>query len=145
MEVPFPFPLSMVSTLIDLPPGAWEKDEERKQSLVLFYSLHFLCAVKMATGFTFPFICMWCYILFTDLPPGAWEKMKKENNWDNINLRDKRYHQVIHLVSKNKKQKQKRRTRRQVSYIVNSVMNKYFESVCRDITVYDYMWLNTSK
>ncbi|XP_072024351.1 TRPL translocation defect protein 14-like [Amphiura filiformis] len=30
---------------------------------------------------------------------GHWERMKEEFNWDNISMRDKRYDQVIHLVS----------------------------------------------
>lgn len=45
----------------------------------------------------FKFMLIYCAI--TDLPPGGWERMRTENDWDNVNLRDKRYHQVIHLVS----------------------------------------------
>ena len=34
-----------------------------------------------------------------DMKPGQWERMKKENNWNEIELRDGRYNQVIHMVS----------------------------------------------
>ena len=34
-----------------------------------------------------------------DLKPDQWEKMKLQNNWNNVELRDNRYNQVIHMVS----------------------------------------------
>ncbi|CAH1797770.1 unnamed protein product [Owenia fusiformis] len=33
------------------------------------------------------------------LPPESWEKMRNKNDWNNVELRDNRYNQVIHLVS----------------------------------------------
>lgn len=33
------------------------------------------------------------------LPPEDWERMRKENNWNEVDLRDNRYNQVIHMVS----------------------------------------------
>lgn len=37
--------------------------------------------------------------LFLDMKPDQWERMKRENNWNDIELRDGRYNQVIHMVS----------------------------------------------
>ena len=34
-----------------------------------------------------------------DLKPGEWERMKEENDWNEVDLRDSRYNQVIHMVS----------------------------------------------
>lgn len=28
-----------------------------------------------------------------------WEKMMKDNNWNNVELRDNRYNQIVHMVS----------------------------------------------
>ncbi|XP_059169239.1 TRPL translocation defect protein 14-like isoform X2 [Physella acuta] len=36
------------------------------------------------------------------LQPGDWGKMKELNGWNEVNLRDKRYDQVIHMVSSSK-------------------------------------------
>ncbi|KAH3885320.1 hypothetical protein DPMN_009314 [Dreissena polymorpha] len=33
------------------------------------------------------------------LDPGDWEKMRRENNWNEVDIRDNRYNQVIHMVS----------------------------------------------
>ncbi|XP_074642321.1 TRPL translocation defect protein 14-like isoform X1 [Tubulanus polymorphus] len=33
------------------------------------------------------------------MEPGQWEKMKKENDWNDVELRDSRYNQIIHMVS----------------------------------------------
>jgi predicted ATPase len=33
------------------------------------------------------------------LKPSQWERMKTENNWNEVELRDSRYNQVIHMVS----------------------------------------------
>ncbi|ELT98807.1 hypothetical protein CAPTEDRAFT_170068 [Capitella teleta] len=33
------------------------------------------------------------------LKPEQWERMKKDNNWNEIDIRDSRYNQVLHLVS----------------------------------------------
>jgi len=33
------------------------------------------------------------------MQPGQWEAMKAKNNWNDVELRDNRYNQVIHLVS----------------------------------------------
>jgi hypothetical protein len=33
------------------------------------------------------------------MKPEHWERMKMENNWNEVELRDSRYHQVIHMVS----------------------------------------------
>lgn len=34
-----------------------------------------------------------------DLPSEDWERMKRENGWSEVDLRDNRYNQVIHMVS----------------------------------------------
>jgi hypothetical protein len=36
---------------------------------------------------------------FADLKPEQWERMKAENRWNEIEVRDSRYNQVLHLVS----------------------------------------------
>lgn len=33
------------------------------------------------------------------IEPGKWEKMKKDNSWNDIELRDNRYNQIVHMVS----------------------------------------------
>lgn len=33
------------------------------------------------------------------LPPEDWERMKQENGWSEVDLRDNRYNQIIHMVS----------------------------------------------
>jgi predicted ATPase len=33
------------------------------------------------------------------IAPDKWEKMKKDNNWNDIELRDNRYNQIVHMVS----------------------------------------------
>jgi hypothetical protein len=35
----------------------------------------------------------------SDLPPDDWERMKRDNGWSEVNLRDNRYNQVLHMVS----------------------------------------------
>ena len=34
-----------------------------------------------------------------DLKPDQWERMKKHNKWNDVEMRDNRYNQVIHMVS----------------------------------------------
>ena len=36
---------------------------------------------------------------FSDMSAAQWEELLKNNNWNNVSLRDARYDQVIHLVS----------------------------------------------
>ena len=31
--------------------------------------------------------------------PDQWERMKEENGWNEVDLRDSRYNQVIHMIS----------------------------------------------
>lgn len=38
-------------------------------------------------------------ILIAVITPEKWEKMMKDNNWNNVELRDNRYNQIIHMVS----------------------------------------------
>jgi len=35
----------------------------------------------------------------SDMKPEDWEQMRKVNEWNNVELRDGRYNQVIHMVS----------------------------------------------
>lgn len=35
----------------------------------------------------------------SDLHPGDWERMKKKNNWNEVEMRDTRYNQVLHMVT----------------------------------------------
>lgn len=37
--------------------------------------------------------------IFSDLPRSDWERMKAENGWHEVDLRDNRYNQIIHMVS----------------------------------------------
>jgi len=46
-----------------------------------------------------PDIAMIRNVLLTDLKPEQWERMKKEFGWNEVEMRDNRYNQVIHLVS----------------------------------------------
>lgn len=39
------------------------------------------------------------YFRFTVISKDKWEKMMKENNWNNVELRDNRYNQIVHMVS----------------------------------------------
>ena len=41
------------------------------------------------------FACGYFSVLSTDL----WDRMMRENGWNNVELRDNRYNQVIHMVS----------------------------------------------
>ena len=34
-----------------------------------------------------------------DLKPGQWDRLKERNSWNDVELRDNRYNQVIHMVS----------------------------------------------
>ena len=36
---------------------------------------------------------------FLDIDPCDWDKMKIDNNWNEVQMRDNRYNQVIHMVS----------------------------------------------
>ena len=40
-----------------------------------------------------------CYELVSDLPAEDWERMRKDNEWNEVDLRDNRYNQIIHMVS----------------------------------------------
>lgn len=33
------------------------------------------------------------------IDPDKWERMKKDNLWNEIELRDNRYNQIVHMVS----------------------------------------------
>jgi len=33
------------------------------------------------------------------MKPGMWDRMKATNDWNEVDLRDNRYNQVIHMVS----------------------------------------------
>ena len=33
------------------------------------------------------------------MKPGQWDEMKKRNGWNDVEMRDNRYNQVIHMVS----------------------------------------------
>ena len=35
----------------------------------------------------------------SDLKPEQWEHMRRAEKWNNVDLRDSRYNQVIHMVS----------------------------------------------
>lgn len=39
------------------------------------------------------------YIYFLVITKEKWEHIMKENNWNNVELRDNRYNQIIHMVS----------------------------------------------
>ena len=45
-----------------------------------------------------PFLASYAPVV-SDLKPEQWERMKEENNWNEIEVRDNRYNQVLHLVS----------------------------------------------
>ena len=38
-------------------------------------------------------------LIKTDLQPEDWERMKAKNSWNEVELRDNRYNQIIHMVS----------------------------------------------
>ena len=44
-------------------------------------------------------VALICWQNIPDLKPSQWERMKTENNWNEVELRDSRYNQVIHMVS----------------------------------------------
>ena len=37
--------------------------------------------------------------MLSDLQPGDWERMRQANGWNEVDIRDNRYNQVIHMVS----------------------------------------------
>lgn len=39
------------------------------------------------------------FFALTDLQEGQWERLSKERQWNEVELRDRRYDQVIHLMS----------------------------------------------
>ena len=65
----------------------WERSPRPRNfcPLMYIYDLHYLCTM--------------CFGLASDLPAEDWERMRKDNEWNEVDLRDNRYNQIIHMVS----------------------------------------------
>lgn len=38
-------------------------------------------------------------LFITDIAKELWDKMMHSNNWNNVELRDNRYNQIVHMVT----------------------------------------------
>ena len=59
---------------------------------------HGVCYSVVSTDLKFDVQSM-LISLNLDLPREDWERMRKENQWSEVDLRDNRYNQIIHMVS----------------------------------------------